>query len=455
MSLGDSLFPDRDSRRQQDLSGPEAGASRPLTPTERLFARTDANLDGEFVALFGSGGPAARAALEGSAAVEGPAAYNRFRSDPDAFGTVIGDRSRADIVGGASEALAYSKAYHAAEQEGRTPSVPGYGAPVQASSQDVATSAGVEISGTPTRGTTVGQDPHRAEASVERDAVRYEMPDLGPWVSTDPSNRLGSPYVTTNSTRSADASGTSGTIGRFFDSEGRRVGMDNGQGPTVGTDGAPEVRRYLVNGAGAAFLRRNAGVGSVEEIRAAGGAVYEIRGTYASYESIDSTFEARARTRAGERQESHAALTVSAEGNDVITDFGTVTPREGEGSSVGRGYTQSDFARIDREGGSGASVVFIAHDHPPDVNSPERNRAVLMNNPTGFSFGQTSGRGTNDYTAIDGLNDLARSEGVRGSEDVYGVLFNRESEGLVFYNNEGRREQVSTTMRAIRSIMEQ
>lgn len=117
-------MPDRLPERQQDASGPRPVAA--LSPVEALYARTDANVDGEFKGIFGSGGPEARAALESAAATEGRSAYARFRVDPDAFGAVVGNRERADIVGGALDALNYSKAYHAAQQEGRTPNVPSY-----------------------------------------------------------------------------------------------------------------------------------------------------------------------------------------------------------------------------------------------------------------------------------------------------------------------------------------
>lgn len=127
MSLGDSLWPDRAPGQQQDALRPALGAKPVQTPTEALFARTDARVDAEFVGIFGADGPDVRAALEGAAA-EDPSAYDRFRVEPDAFGTVVGNRERADTVGGALEALNYSKAYHAAEQAGETPSVPGYGA---------------------------------------------------------------------------------------------------------------------------------------------------------------------------------------------------------------------------------------------------------------------------------------------------------------------------------------
>ena len=129
MSLGDTLMPDRTRAvtPQQEVAGPAVGSTRAPSPTEALFARTDARFDAEFTALCGSGGPEARTALERAAAAEEPVAYDRFRANPDEFGAVVGDRTRADTVGGALEALNYSKAVHAAEQEGRTPSVPGYG----------------------------------------------------------------------------------------------------------------------------------------------------------------------------------------------------------------------------------------------------------------------------------------------------------------------------------------
>ena len=129
MSLSDSLMPDRLPERQQDASGAPPVAAP--TPIEALYARTDANVDGEFEGIFGPGGPEARAALESAAEVEGQSAYDRFRTDPDAFGMVVGNRERADTVGGALEALNYSKAYHAAEQEGREPVIPGYGTPTE------------------------------------------------------------------------------------------------------------------------------------------------------------------------------------------------------------------------------------------------------------------------------------------------------------------------------------
>lgn len=134
MSLSDSLMPDRLPERQQDASGPRHAAAP--SPIEALYARTDANVDGEFRGIFGAGGPEARTALESAAATEGRSAYARFRVDPDAFGTAVGNRERADIVGGALDALNYSKAYHGAQQEGRTPSVPGDGAPRRESSPD-------------------------------------------------------------------------------------------------------------------------------------------------------------------------------------------------------------------------------------------------------------------------------------------------------------------------------
>lgn len=368
MSLSDSLMPDRTPGRQQEAARSETSSTPALSPTDRLFARTDANLDGEFAGILGAGGPEARAALEHAASTEGRAAYTRFQADPDAFGTVIGNRERAFIVGGASDALAYSKAVYAADQAGRTPSVPGYDAAVQANGQAPTVSAGVEPPQTQTPENAVGHEPQRAEPSIEPEPVRYEMPYLGPWVSTDPANRLGSPTVTTETTRSVEASRASGATGRFFDSRGR----------PVGNDGSTEDRRYLVNDRSARYLRQNNGVGSVADIRAAGGAVYEIREMYASYESIDNTFE----RQSGARQESHAALSISATGADIFTSFGTVTARNGESSNVGRSYNRSDFVRISSEVGPGASVAFIAHDHPPDMNAREEDRPALMNNPT-------------------------------------------------------------------------
>lgn len=74
MSPGDSLWPDRTPGQQQDVAGPSIDATPTRTPTEALFARTDANLDAEFAGIFGPGGPEARAALEQAAATEGPAA---------------------------------------------------------------------------------------------------------------------------------------------------------------------------------------------------------------------------------------------------------------------------------------------------------------------------------------------------------------------------------------------
>lgn len=271
------------------------------------------------------------------------------------------------------------------------------------------------------------------------------MPDLGPWVSTDPSNRLGSPYVTTDSARPVDASGASGATGRYFDSSGR----------LVGTDGSTDDRRYLINDAGAVFLRQNSGVASRADIRAAGGAVYEIRGTYASYESIDTTF---ARRRGVDRGESHAALSITATGADFVTDFGTVTAERGDGYNVRRTYTPSDFVRIGNraEAGDGAEVVFVAHDHPPDLtkSSNRMEMNTLMNNPTGYVYAQNS-QPPNDYSAVYGINRMASNVAVRGSEAVYGVLFSRETDGLVFYDAAGREQQVSTTLRAIRSILNQ
>ncbi len=135
MSLGDSLVPDRTRAvaLQQDVAGPAAGSTQAQSPTEALFARTDAALDAEFGRVFGSGGPEARTAVERAAATDGPSAYDRFRSDPCAFGSVVGDAARANTLGGALEALSYSKAVYAAEQAGRAPRVPGDDVPVQAS----------------------------------------------------------------------------------------------------------------------------------------------------------------------------------------------------------------------------------------------------------------------------------------------------------------------------------
>lgn len=94
MSPGDSLWPDRTPGQQQDAAGPALGAKPVQTPTEALFARTDARVDAEFVGIFGADGPDVRAALEGAAAAEGPSAYDRFRVEPDAFGTVVGNGGR-------------------------------------------------------------------------------------------------------------------------------------------------------------------------------------------------------------------------------------------------------------------------------------------------------------------------------------------------------------------------
>ena len=223
-----------------------------------------------------------------------------------------------------------------------------------------------------------------------------------------PSNRLDNPTVTTDTTRPVVASGAPTTTGRFFDSRGQ----------LVGTDGGTEDRRYLVNDAGAEFLKQHQGVGTVADIRTAGGAVYEIRGTYASYEWIDSTFA----RRSPDRGESHAALTISATGTDVITNFGTVTAGRNDGYNVGRTYTQSDFVRIGNrsEAGDGAEVVFVAHDHPRDKSQPERYQNALMDNPTGYMVGQNS-EPPNDYSAIGDIDRMARSVAVRGSERVYGV----------------------------------
>ena len=145
MSLGDSLMPDRTQATtlQQDVAGRESAVTP--SPTETLFARTDATLDTAFTGLFGSGGPEARAALERAAATEGPAAYDRFRADPEAFGTVVGVRSRASDLGGALEALNYSKAYHAAEQNGQAPSVRGYGTPHEELSQTIGLQGGIYL----------------------------------------------------------------------------------------------------------------------------------------------------------------------------------------------------------------------------------------------------------------------------------------------------------------------
>lgn len=130
---------------QLGVSGPEAGPAP--SPVEALFARSDATLDAEFTSLFGPGGSEVRASLERIAATEGPAAYDRFRADPDAFGTVVGERARADTVGGALEALNYSKAYHAAEQEGRVPSVPGYGVAPQEPELSIGAYDGIYLDG--------------------------------------------------------------------------------------------------------------------------------------------------------------------------------------------------------------------------------------------------------------------------------------------------------------------
>lgn len=100
------------------------GATREVAAPD-LFASADASMDAEFGRVFGSVGHHVRAAVSQAAATEGQGAYDRFRENPDSFGTVVGNRSKANYLGGALEALDYSKSVHAAEQERVNPAAPG------------------------------------------------------------------------------------------------------------------------------------------------------------------------------------------------------------------------------------------------------------------------------------------------------------------------------------------
>ena len=168
-------MPDRHSAvaQDQDVSSRASTLTQVQSPTEALFARTDARFDAEFTTLFGSGGPEARVALESAAAAEGPAAYDRFRSSPDEFGAVVGDRTRADMIGGALEALSYSKAVHAAEQEGQTPSVPGYsGVPVEAPDLTIGLQDGIYLDGEGNQVGGLGSGSTRLFVVTDREEAR-------------------------------------------------------------------------------------------------------------------------------------------------------------------------------------------------------------------------------------------------------------------------------------------
>lgn len=238
--------------------------------------------------------------------------------------------------------------------------------------------------------------------------------------------------------------GVPGGVGGFFDGRGNRVGTD----PNGSVDG----RKYLVSSGGIDFIRSHGGIATVSDINAGGGTTYELRGSYASYQTIDDLFEGRAE----EKQESHAALTLDATNSDVSTDFETVEAERSARYNVTRTYTQSDFAMIASQSGPNSSLVFVAHDHPPnrDVESSPLIMENQMNNPTGYNFSQGSLRG-DDYSAVADANNLANREGIIRHSASYGVLFGMGSDALVFYNQGGREQQVSTTMRTTRSILDQ
>lgn len=64
------------------------------------FEQVERGLDGKLAGVYGTGAvPAVRQALRDAVAVEGLGAYDRFRSDPGAFGEVRGDATSADRLG--------------------------------------------------------------------------------------------------------------------------------------------------------------------------------------------------------------------------------------------------------------------------------------------------------------------------------------------------------------------
>lgn len=149
------------------------------------------------------------------------------------------------MVGGAAEALAYSKAYHALQQEGRTPNVPGYGVVPKTHGDAPSATPGAEV-GRETVSPTVddGDSGYRVGHDTEaNDAeARYQMPDDGqraagsPHADDYPSLEVYSHGENAHEgSLEMDLGGRGITVGTWQGRLASRMGLD--------TEGAREVRQ--------------------------------------------------------------------------------------------------------------------------------------------------------------------------------------------------------------------
>lgn len=107
--------------------------------------------------------------------------------------TVVGNRERADTVGGALEALNYSKVYHEAEQEGRPPIVPGYGAPQEELSQSIGLQDGTYLDGEGNQIGHLGTGSTRLFVVTNPDDVQAMAASQSAGAGTEPlRNQIGS-----------------------------------------------------------------------------------------------------------------------------------------------------------------------------------------------------------------------------------------------------------------------